>query len=152
MADVDMDLLYDAAVMAAAVRAMYARVKTVQSAKYFTYVLLLQHGKIYVGNTDNIYARLRDHFYGESSKWVREWGPVERVVEIIRNSGPDDERYKYSEYADKFGWANVRGAGWCKVLMASAPSVVRNFSRKADDFDYLTRAEIDDILDKIKRI
>jgi len=152
--DVDMMMLYDAAVLAAAIRTMYARVKRHHSARYFVYVLMLQEGRFYVGSTDNPYVRFADHFACNSSSaaWVREWGPPVRVVEVLRNTSPEDEHYKYTEYAEKFGWDAVRGGGCCRVLMSHEPPSVRSFTRRAEPFEYLTRSEIDDLVEKVKRI
>ena len=151
---VDMGLLHEAAVLASAIQGMYRKVKDHPTARYFVYVLLLQEGKLYVGSSDNIYTRLRDHFTSSSNSaaWVREWGPPLRVVEIIRNATPDDEHYKYTEYAEKFGWDSVRGGGCCRVLMSHEPPSVRSFTRRLGPFDHLTRLEIDDIVEKVKRI
>lgn len=152
---IDMALLYEAAVLAAAIKGMYARIKDHPTGRYFVYVLLLQSGKLYVGASDNIYIRLKQHFdmSHESSNWVREWGPVVRVVEIMGNCHPDDEHYKYVQYADMFGWEMVRGGGCCRVIMNQAPPTVKAFVRRPDDdFTYLSRAEIDDIVSKVQGI
>lgn len=151
---VDMMLLYEAAVLAAVIRKMYLDVKDNPSGRYFTYVLLLQQGKIYVGSTDNIYTRLADHFTcsPSSALWVKEYGPPIRVIEISRNSKPEDETYKYTEYADKFGFENVRGGSWCRLVQHHEPPSVKNFTRKPDDFEYFTRAEIDDVIHKIRNM
>jgi hypothetical protein len=153
--DVDMDLLYEAAVLAAAIRGMYAQVKTHPNARYFVYVLLLQHGKLYVGSTDNPYVRLADHFAcsPSSAAWVREWGPPVRVIEMVRDATLDDEHYKYAEYADKFGWDAVRGGGCCRVMMSHEPPSVKMFARRPNDsFQYLSRAEINDIVSKVTQL
>jgi predicted GIY-YIG superfamily endonuclease len=151
----DMDLLYDAARIGAEIRAMYLRVKEHPLARYFVYVLALQHGKLYVGSTDNIYCRLSDHFEcsPRSAVWVREYGPPVRVVEICKNCTLEDEQYKFAEYADKFGFENVRGGGCCRLLMHCEPLSVRNFARRIPDtVQYLSRSEIDDILVKVKTL
>lgn len=154
MPDADMMLLYEAALLAGAIRQMYADAKAHANARYFTYVLLLQEGKIYVGSTDNIYTRLSDHFSGSPSSalWVKEYGPVVRVVEICKNCDASDEQYKFAEYADKFGYENVRGGGCCRLLVSQEPPSVTNFTRRPDTNEYLTRAEIDDIVRKVKAI
>lgn len=151
---VDMTLLHEAFQNTMAVRKMYQQTKRHPTARYFVYVLLLQDGKFYVGSTDNPYTRLWDHFQcsSNSALWVREWGPPVRVVEIARNCSPEDEQYKYAEYADKFGWINVRGGGCCRLVMLREPTSVSQFARKPDSLEYLTRAEIDDIVAKIKSI
>lgn len=144
-----MPLLREAAVLAATIRGVYARIKSVPSARYFVYVLLLQNGKLYVGSTDNPYARLAQHWAcsHESAGWVREWGPPVRVVEMCRDCRAEDEHLKYAEYADKFGWQNVRGGGCCRVIMTQEPPSVAAFARPPDAaFVYLSRAEIDEIV------
>lgn len=82
------------------IRRAYTRLKRDPGARYFTYVLLLQNNKMYVGSTDNIYNRLLDHcqMSKNSSVWVREHGPVRRVVEVSRDCHHDDETYKTLEY------------------------------------------------------
>lgn len=93
-------LLLQSAQLSVSIRRAYARLKRDPGARYYTYVLLLNENKMYVGSTDNIYRRLLDHCQmGKSSSvWVREHGPVRRVVEISRNCGRDDEAYKTFEY------------------------------------------------------
>ena len=114
----------------------------------FTYVLLLQDECIYVGTTTNIYIRLMDHLHDTamSSNWVREHGPVIRVLEIIRNSTPEDETYKTLEYMSMFGHESVRGAGWCKVELRNPPAALHGFVRDRGGFEYLQRKEIDEII------
>lgn len=116
--------------------------------RYYTYVLLLENRRFYIGSSNNIYIRLMEHIYDTdmSSLWVKEHGPVVRVLEIIRNSAPDDETYKTLEYMTVFGWESVRGAGWCKLEMKSPPPALFTFQRNRCDFDYLSRKEIDDVL------
>lgn len=114
----------------------------------YTYVLLLQDECVYIGTTTNIYIRLMDHLHETtmSSNWVREHGPVIRVLEIIRNSTTEDETYKTLEYMTMFGYESVRGAGWCKVDMRHPPTALHAFVRNRCDFEYLHRKEIDNVL------
>jgi hypothetical protein len=155
----DMALLHEAAVLASAIRGAYRVAKSHGSTtRYFVYVLLLQSGKLYVGSTDNPFVRFGEHFAcsPSSAAWVREWGPPVRVVEMCRDCRSQDEHYKYAEYAEKFGWENVRGGGCCRVIMTQEPPSVAAFSRgngpAGSDFQYLSRAEIDDIVAKVQRI
>ena len=122
-------------------------------AKFFTYVLQLQDNKYYVGTTDNIYQRLLDHtlMTPMSAIWVRHHGPVQRVLEVSRNSSKADEAYKTLQYMDMFGWDNVRGGGYCKLQRFGPPEALKTFERDRDhEFEYLTRAEIDAVLAAIK--
>jgi predicted GIY-YIG superfamily endonuclease len=152
MDDETMELLYRAAKVNVAIRNRYEVVKTQNpGARYFTYVLLLQSGRFYVGSTDNCFTRLLDHFSGtgNSAAWVREWGPPVRVLELMKNSRPDDEEYKYMEYATMFGWEAVRGGGHCKVIMSRPPPSLDTFARDDRRFEHMSRQEIDDIMEKI---
>lgn len=142
-------LLLDAARLAVRIRKSYAAVKRDPAARYYTYVLLLQRGRLYVGNTDNIYQRLLEHrmMSPSASVWVREHGPIVRLVEVCRNCSSDDETYKTLEYMDKFGWESVRGAGWCRSELKAPPAALAEFRRTASkSFDYLSRPEMDDIV------
>lgn len=142
-------LLLESAKLSVAIRRTFLKVKrNTQSRYYYTYVLLLQRGKFYVGASNNVYNRLLDHtLMAESSAlWVKEHGPIERVVEIIRDCAPDDERYKTLEYMSMFGWANVRGASYCKPSLQTPPAALAEFNRDPHRvFNYLSRGEIDGI-------
>lgn len=138
----------------ARIRDEYARVKSYPSAKYYTYTLMLQNSHVYVGNTDNIFQRLADHFgmTPQCSQWVREHGPVVRVVEIIRDSHPNDEMYKTLEWCDIMGHDKVRGGTYCRVRSSNPPTALEEFVREPERrFDYLTRYEIDAIASMARR-
>ena len=146
-------MLVQAARLSVRIRREYARIKTDPGARYFTYVLLLQRGKLYVGSSDNIVQRLMEHhaMSPSSAVWVREHGPVQRVVEVCRNSSADDETYKTLEYMTMFGWDNVRGAGWCRSDMARPPQALETFERDpARPWHFLGRREIDVVLRHVR--
>lgn len=155
MSNPDIELLYTCADNSLAMRHMYSCIKEHTQAKFYTYVLLLQQGKLYVGSTDNIFSRLIDHFTCSpySALWVKEYGPPVRIVEICTHCSPQDEQYKYTEYADKFGYENVRGGGCCKLMMTHEPPSVTNFEKRDDaTFTYLSRQDINDILFRVKTL
>ena len=78
-------------------------------------------------------------------------GPVLGVVEVSRNSAKNDEHYKTLQYMSMFGWENVRGSSYCKVQMFNPPEALQSFVRSRDsEFDYLTRQEIEAVLEAIK--
>jgi len=148
-------LLLQNARLSLAIKREYGRLKKDPAAKYFTYVLQLQHGKFYVGNTDNIYTRMLDHklMTPASSMWVKEYGPVERVVEISKNCCKEDEHYKTLQYMSMFSWENVRGSSYCRLHMFSAPEALKNFARTRDgEFDYMTADEIQGVLDAVDEL
>ena len=148
-------MLLQSARLSLAIRGEYARLKKDPAAKFYTYVLQLQEGKFYVGNTDNIYTRLLDHklMTTSSALWVRHYGPVARVVEITRNSSASDEHYKTMLYMSMFGWENVRGSSYCKIQMFRPPEALKSFTRVRDgEFEYLTPQELDAVWDAIDEL
>lgn len=136
------------------IRGEYAKLKRDPDAKYFTYVLLLQNSKVYVGSTDNVYCRLLDHkmMSPSSAVWVKKHGPVQRVIEIIRNCSKECELYKTLEYMTMFGWENVRGASYCKVDIMSSPMALQTFKRKPMEFEYMDRTEMDEVCMEISKL
>jgi hypothetical protein len=148
-------LLLKSAELNIQIRRKYQAVKPSSETKYYTYVLMLQGGRIYVGNSDNIYTRLTEHFLQSthSSNWVREHGPPLRVMEIVRNSCADDERYKTLEWCDLVGYEYVRGAAYCKMDSRGPPPPLATFNRDPGrTFEYLNREEIDDIVRTCKKL
>jgi len=111
--------------------------------RYFTYALLLQNGKIYCGDTSNIYTRLLAHFeMSESSaKWVKLHGPVKRILEITYDAPPGAENERTMEFADIFGFENVRGGWYCRGTMAT-PLVLDDFKRGQMSHKFMSRDEI----------
>lgn len=146
-------LLLDAARLSVQIRREYARIKLDPSARYYTYVLLLQRNKMYVGCSDNLFQRLLEHrlMSPSAAVWVREHGPVQRVVEVSRNCAADDETYKTLEYMSLFGWENVRGAGWCRLDMRAPPSALADFERDpARAFNYMPRKDLDLVMHHVE--
>lgn len=145
-------MLMKSARLAVNIRRTYTKVKKDPSAYYYTYVLLLQDNKMYIGATDNIYNRLLHHcqMSKSSSVWVRQHGPVKRVVEITRNCDREDETLKTMEYMTMFGWKNVRGAAYCRSALRGPPPQLVDFRKDGKLFDYLTRREIDDVVSTVR--
>jgi predicted GIY-YIG superfamily endonuclease len=112
--------------------------------KYFTYALLLQNNKIYVGETFNIYSRLMTHFeMSESSaKWVRLHGPVKRILEITYDAPLGAENERTLEYADIFGYENVRGGYHCMLELSKPPLALETFKRGQMKHKFMQRDEI----------
>ena len=128
------------------VRRLYATLRQPTSRFYFVYVLALQGGKLYVGATNNPYQRLVEHVLQDSALWVREHGPVTHVVDVIQNCEDDDETYITLMYMQMFGFQNVRGAAWTRVIMPHPPAALLGFERDPTRrMDFLGRKHIDDI-------
>lgn len=92
------------------------------SGDHTVYVLRLEDGHYYVGQTENnCWDRIRNHFNGGGAAWTEEHPPVD-IVEVI--SGVDDtvEKAVTLDYMEAYGWERVRGAGWTRVDLPSRPS------------------------------
>jgi cellular nucleic acid-binding protein len=72
------------------------------------YILKLQHGKYYVGKTDNLEQRKQQHINGTASTWTKKHPPIS-VEQIIPNASDFDEDKYTKEYMHKYGIDNVRG-------------------------------------------
>ena len=72
------------------------------------YILKLQHGKYYVGKTDNLERRKQEHINGSACSWTKKH-PLISIEQIIPNASNFDEDKYTKEYMDKFGIDNVRG-------------------------------------------
>lgn len=123
--------------------------------RYFTYALLLDQDKIYVGETDNIYTRLLNHFEmtKSSAAWVKKYGPVKRILEITYNAPEGAEKERFLEYASIFGFENVRGSYWCRTAgNASKPYFLDEFERGKTHHNFMSRAEIRQIERDIRQL
>lgn len=144
-------LLLQTATLTVAIRKLY---KSLYSGthKFWTYVLLLQDNCVYVGSTDNYYQRFLDHEVQSlySSAWVRERGPVVRILELFGNSDPDDERYKFLEYCTLYGYEKVRGSTWSQLVLKTPPAPLRTFIRNRSDFEYVPREALDSVHSQVK--
>ena len=76
------------------------------------YVLRLQHGKYYVGKTNDPSSRIRSHFSGYGSAWTQLHPPI-GVVEVRENMSNLEEDLVTKEYMARYGWWNVRGGSYC---------------------------------------
>jgi len=80
----------------------------------FIYTLQLQHGKYYIGKTDNPKFRLDNHFNSNGSAWTNLYKPI-KVLELIPNCDNYDEDKYTRKYMDKYGINNVRGGSFVSI-------------------------------------
>lgn len=134
---------------ALAARAL-AAARTDPESKYFVYALLLQDGRIYVGQTDNIYQRLLDHFAMTkfAAQWVRLHGPPVRVLEILVDVDKDAENYLTLSYIAKFGADSVRGGSWHSVFTREPACVAQFTPHKL--YKALSREQIEDVQAEVR--
>lgn len=126
---------------------------------YFTYVLELQNGFIYVGRTLNIYQRLLTHFFDwevNGVEWIKLHGPVKSVIEIFQNCSKDDEQYLTLLWMHRMGPHRVRGGPWTNTKKPmSTPLSLHTFVYDHERFAqriYVSRESIDKIIKTITSI
>lgn len=85
----------------------------------YIYVWLLEEDKYYIGWSENLSQRLKQHSCEEAAKWTQKYKPV-KVIEICLGNKEVENR-KTIEYMKKYGWENVRGGSWCVVNMKNPP-------------------------------
>jgi hypothetical protein len=78
------------------------------------YILKLKNDKYYIGSTDNIDLRLKQHYDGCGSAWTKLHKPIE-TVEILDNCNKFDEDKYTKIYMSKYGIDNVRGGSYCEI-------------------------------------
>jgi predicted GIY-YIG superfamily endonuclease len=84
------------------------------------YVLSLEHGKYYVGATERQHnERLLEHFANVGAEWTKLHRPIQ-VLDIFNYSQEKEDAITLETMA-KYGWWNVRGGQWCKVVMTEPP-------------------------------
>ena len=86
----------------------------------YIYVLKLKHDKYYIGRTANRKQRMDNHFSGQGAKWTQLHKP-KKIIEMYKETDIKDEYHKTIEYMRKYGWRNVRGAGFCQIDLRNPP-------------------------------
>ena len=89
--------------------------------KAAVYVLHLQHGKIYVGLSDNIPRRIHQHVEGNGSAWTTLYPPQSATplppLAVPTTHGPTDERNETLHRMRIHGIDNVRGYKWTTLIL-----------------------------------
>lgn len=80
----------------------------------YVYVLRLENEKYYVGRTNNLEERIKEHVEGMGSEWTTLHKPLE-VVETVELCDPTMEDVVTKKYVDLYGTANVRGGSYCQI-------------------------------------
>jgi cellular nucleic acid-binding protein len=82
-----------------------------------TYILRLEGGKYYVGKSEDVEKRYKDHVRGNGSAWTKKYKPI-HILKIIPNSSIFDEDKTTKEYMLKYGIENVRGGSYCELKLS----------------------------------
>lgn len=89
------------------------------------YVLELEDNCWYVGYTHNLNSRISQHMSGNGSRWTQ-LHKYKKIKKVVYPGSKLIERELTLKYMKKYGWENVRGAGWCVCEMKSCPKEVLN--------------------------
>ena len=91
----------------------------------FIYILQLEHGKYYIGKTQNTTFRLEQHFTSNGSAWTKKYKPIS-ILEIIPNCDDYDEDKHTIKYMEKYGVNNVRGGSFCEIKLSDNNRITLN--------------------------
>jgi predicted GIY-YIG superfamily endonuclease len=78
------------------------------------YVLRLEGGRYYVGKSEDISKRYKQHLGGSGSAWTRKYKPLS-LVKTIENVSSFEEDKVTKEYMSKYGIDKVRGGSYVEI-------------------------------------
>lgn len=78
------------------------------------YVLQLESGKLYVGYSDDMEKRIKQHFSGNGSQWTKKHIPT-KVLSRHTNATLKDEQLITKALMGTHGVNNVRGGGYTQT-------------------------------------
>lgn len=100
------------------------------------YILQLEHGKWYVGKTDDVQKRYSEHKSGNGSEWTRLHKPV-KMMETRQIKSSEDETAVTKELMKKYGVDNVRGGAYCqRELPDYVEDMIEHETRSSSDKCY----------------
>ncbi len=80
------------------------------------YVLALEHGKYYVGYSEDVETRINQHKAGNGSEWTKLHHPIKTIC-VVKAGDENHERNMTLKYMEKCGVENVRGAGYSQCVL-----------------------------------
>jgi predicted GIY-YIG superfamily endonuclease len=81
------------------------------------YVLRLEGGRYYIGKSDNVMNRYKQHLNGKGSSWTRKYKPIS-LEKTIENVSSFEEDKITKEYMSKYGIDKVRGGSYVEVELS----------------------------------
>lgn len=91
------------------------------------YVLQLEKGKVYVGQTTDFDRRYAEHKAGIGSRWTSIYKPI-RILELRPLKDSYDENNTTKEYMGKYGIPNVRGGSYVEETLPQ--DIIRLLTRE----------------------
>jgi predicted GIY-YIG superfamily endonuclease len=91
----------------------------------FIYVLKLEQGNYYVGSTNNLVRRLKEHRDGGGAEWTRRFPPIGGFFKTRVASGDVklDEDKEVKEQMKAFGVEHVRGGSYSQATLTEEQTV-----------------------------
>lgn len=77
------------------------------------YILKLVQGKYYVGASQNVLQRYKQHLDGKGAAWTKTFRPIQ-IEEMFEMVSPFEEDRRLKEYMGKYGIENVRGGSYVR--------------------------------------
>lgn len=91
------------------------------------YVLELSDNKYYVGKTNNLDARIKEHITNNGSAWTTKYKPL-TLVEKYENCDDFDEDKYVKIYMMRCGIDNVRGGSYSQIVLE--PNVIEMLNKE----------------------
>lgn len=82
----------------------------------FIYILKLEHGKYYVGRTNNVKSRIQQHKNQSGSSWTT-LHKFKSIVNQFETNDPYDEDKWTKKYMQQYGIDNVRGGSYTTQIL-----------------------------------
>ena len=98
------------------------------------YILKLQHGKFYIGFTENIGLRLLQHLQGKGAIWTTLYR-VESLLHLYLHVSQVEEWRLTLEWIKRYGREHVRGAGFCRIVPPSLDVLNKAMGRWSRNID-----------------
>ena len=97
------------------------------------YIIRLQGGHYYVGKSDNVMQRYKQHLDGKGSTWTKMYRPVSVERTIESQTSFDEDNYT-KEYMKKYGVDKVRGGSYANLILTDEQeATLKREFRGADD-------------------
>ena len=87
------------------------------------YILRLEDNKYYVGKTNNIKKRIKQHKESYGSSWTKKYKFIEMIDVIETNEHFLEDMY-VKKYMNRYGINNVRGGSYSRVLLSYEQTVL----------------------------
>lgn len=100
------------------------------------YILKLEEEKYYVGKTENLDERIKQHFTNNGTVWTKKYKPI-KIIETINTNDPFDEDKYTIKYMKRYEIDNVRGGSFCQLeLSESEKQIIQKMINGSEDKCY----------------